>query len=81
MVEAEQLPEPIFTPTTKAHEGHDVALTADEAIALVGKARYEELRDISIAIYRHGVPHGRRCAGSSWPTPSSSSARSTAGSS
>jgi phosphoribosylaminoimidazole-succinocarboxamide synthase len=54
MALAEQLPEPIFTPTTKAHEGHDTALTRDEAIALVGKARYEELRDLSIAIYAYG---------------------------
>ena len=54
---AERLPEPIFTPTTKAHEGHDVALTPAEAIELVGKTRYEELRDISIAIYQHGAAH------------------------
>ena len=52
---AEQLPEPIFTPTTKADEGHDTALTRDDAIALVGKARYEELRDLSIAIYKFGT--------------------------
>src|SRR5581483_9778092 len=45
MVQAEQLPEPIFTPTTKADEGHDLALSRDDAIALVGKALYEELRD------------------------------------
>jgi phosphoribosylaminoimidazole-succinocarboxamide synthase len=53
--QAEQLPEPIFTPTTKATEGHDMALTAEEAVDLVGRARYEELRDISIAIYRFGA--------------------------
>ena len=53
--QAEQLPEPIFTPTTKATEGHDTALTAEEAVDLVGRARYEELRDISIAIYKFGA--------------------------
>ena len=53
--QAEQLPAPIFTPTTKATEGHDMALTAEEAVDLVGRARYEELRDISIAIYRFGA--------------------------
>jgi len=47
---AEQLPEPIFTPTTKADEGHDTALTRDDAIALVGKARYDELRELSILL-------------------------------
>ena len=55
MALAEPLPEPIFTPTTKADEGHDLALTRDDAIALVGKARYEELRDLSIAIYTFGT--------------------------
>jgi phosphoribosylaminoimidazole-succinocarboxamide synthase len=55
MALAEQLPEPIFTPTTKADEGHDTALTRDDAIALVGKARYDELRELSIAIYTFGT--------------------------
>jgi phosphoribosylaminoimidazole-succinocarboxamide synthase len=55
MVPAERLPEPIFTPTTKADEGHDTALTRDDAIALVGKELYEELRDLSIAIYKYGT--------------------------
>lgn len=53
--QAEQLPEPIFTPTTKATEGHDTALAAEEAAALVGRARYEELRDVSLALYRFGA--------------------------
>jgi phosphoribosylaminoimidazole-succinocarboxamide synthase len=55
MALAEQLPEPIFTPTTKADEGHDQALTRDDAIALVGKDRYDELSDLSIAIYKYGT--------------------------
>jgi phosphoribosylaminoimidazole-succinocarboxamide synthase len=55
MALAEQLPEPIFTPTTKADEGHDMALTRDDAIALVGQARYEELSELSIAIYKFGT--------------------------
>ena len=54
MRQAEEFPEPIFTPTTKAEEGHDTALTVDDAVALVGKPRYEELRDLSIALYRFG---------------------------
>jgi phosphoribosylaminoimidazole-succinocarboxamide synthase len=52
---AEQLPEPIFTPTTKADEGHDTALTPEEGYELVGRARYQELRDLSIAIYKFGA--------------------------
>jgi phosphoribosylaminoimidazole-succinocarboxamide synthase len=55
MALAEELPEPIFTPTTKADEGHDLALTREDAIALVGQARYEELSELSIAIYRYGT--------------------------
>lgn len=53
--QAAQLEEPIFTPTTKAHEGHDQALTVEEAVALVGRARYEELREVSIALYKFGA--------------------------
>ncbi len=55
MVNAERLPEPTFTPSTKADEGHDMALTRDDAIALVGKDLYERLRDLSIAVYKFGT--------------------------
>ena len=55
MVNAERLLEPIFTPSTKADEGHDMALTRDDAIALVGKDLYERLRDLSIAVYKYGT--------------------------
>jgi phosphoribosylaminoimidazole-succinocarboxamide synthase len=59
--EAERLPEPLFTPSTKAAEGHDVPLSKDEAIALVGAERYEQLRDMSIALYSHGAEHAEDC--------------------
>jgi phosphoribosylaminoimidazole-succinocarboxamide synthase len=49
--ESDKLPEPIFTPTTKASQGHDEALTADQAANLVGDERFEELRAISIKLY------------------------------
>jgi phosphoribosylaminoimidazole-succinocarboxamide synthase len=55
MVNAERLPEPIFTPSTKADEGHDMALSQADAIALVGKDLYEQLRGLSIAIYKYGT--------------------------
>ncbi len=51
LVESARLPAPIFTPTTKASSGHDMPLTPDEAVDLVGRDRYERLRDLSIAIY------------------------------
>jgi phosphoribosylaminoimidazole-succinocarboxamide synthase len=59
--QAEQLPEPMFTPTTKAESGHDLPLTASEAAELVGADTYEHLRDLSIRIYTLGATraHGR----------------------
>ncbi len=50
--ESDQLPEPIFTPTTKAAEGHDEPLTAEQGAALVGDERFAELERISIELYR-----------------------------
>ena len=57
LLEAGKLPEPLFTPTTKADEGHDEALTPDEAIALVGADRYDKLRDLSLRLYEFGQRH------------------------
>ena len=51
LVESERLPEPIFTPTTKAAEGHDLPLTPHEAIALAGRGLYERLKELTLAIY------------------------------
>jgi phosphoribosylaminoimidazole-succinocarboxamide synthase len=53
--QAERLPEPIFTPTTKADEGHDLPLSDVDAAALVGDERFEELRDLTLAIYSFGA--------------------------
>jgi phosphoribosylaminoimidazole-succinocarboxamide synthase len=50
--ESDRLPEPIFTPTTKAAEGHDEPLTAEQAANLVGNERFAEVERISIALYR-----------------------------
>ncbi len=55
--EAGKLPEPLFTPSTKADEGHDEAVTPDEAIALVGADRYDKLRDLSLRLYELGARH------------------------
>jgi phosphoribosylaminoimidazole-succinocarboxamide synthase len=49
--ESSRLAEPIFTPTTKAAEGHDLPLTPDQARELVGVGLYERLREASLAIY------------------------------
>jgi phosphoribosylaminoimidazole-succinocarboxamide synthase len=58
LVESDQLPEPIFTPTTKADVGHDEAINFDQAAELVGdRALMEELRRVSIEVYKRGSQH------------------------
>ena len=51
--ESQELPEPLFTPTTKAESGHDLPLSMDELKQLVGEALAEELEKKSLAIYNH----------------------------
>jgi phosphoribosylaminoimidazole-succinocarboxamide synthase len=51
LCESERLPEPIFTPTTKAAEGHDLPLTPAEAGDHVGTGLYERLKELSLTIY------------------------------
>jgi phosphoribosylaminoimidazole-succinocarboxamide synthase len=50
--ESERLPEPIFTPATKAIEGHDENIDAERAIELVGEERFRELERLSLELYR-----------------------------
>lgn len=49
--QSERLPEPIFTPATKAHTGHDENITRDQAADIVGRETLEEAERISIALY------------------------------
>ena len=49
--ESEKLPEPIFTPTSKATEGHDMNISFDEVCDLIGKGLAEKVRDMTIKIY------------------------------
>jgi phosphoribosylaminoimidazole-succinocarboxamide synthase len=53
--QADRLPQPLFTPTTKAEEGHDLPLTDADAAALVGTDRYEQIRDMTLAVYTFGA--------------------------
>ena len=57
MQEAEPLPEPLFTPTTKADAGHDLPMTDTEAIDLVGADTFERLASAAMAIYERGAAH------------------------
>jgi phosphoribosylaminoimidazole-succinocarboxamide synthase len=53
--ESDRLPEPIFTPATKAQEGHDENITFDQAASLIGSELAEKLRTLSIEIYNCAV--------------------------
>ncbi|RPJ84385.1 MAG: phosphoribosylaminoimidazolesuccinocarboxamide synthase [Acidobacteria bacterium] len=55
--EADRLPEPIFTPSTKAEAGHDINITEEEAGRLVGQALIARLRDLSLQVYTMGAAH------------------------
>jgi phosphoribosylaminoimidazole-succinocarboxamide synthase len=56
--ESEQLPEPIFTPSTKADVGHDETIDFDQAAEIVGnRAVMVQLRDLSIALYSFAAEH------------------------
>ena len=56
--ESDRLPEPIFTPSTKADVGHDEAIDFDGAVELVGdRALAQRLRDVSLAVYERAAAH------------------------
>ncbi len=57
--ESERLPEPIFTPSTKAEEGHDENITRDRAAELVGEERMREVERIAIELYTTAADYAR----------------------
>jgi phosphoribosylaminoimidazole-succinocarboxamide synthase len=57
LVESQPLPEPIFTPATKASTGHDLNITGDEAADIVGRDLFERVRDLTLALYKRGAAH------------------------
>jgi phosphoribosylaminoimidazole-succinocarboxamide synthase len=58
--ESERLPEPLFTPSTKAEVGHDETIDFERAAALVGdRALMERVRDVSIELYSFAAEHAR----------------------
>jgi phosphoribosylaminoimidazole-succinocarboxamide synthase len=50
--QAQKLPQPIFTPATKAETGHDENISFEEVVKLIGKPMAEKVRDISIRLYK-----------------------------
>ncbi|MFC1939082.1 phosphoribosylaminoimidazolesuccinocarboxamide synthase [Chloroflexota bacterium] len=57
--ESQELPRPLFTPTTKAETGHDQPLTFDEMKKLVGEALAEEIQEKSLAVYSYAQEYAR----------------------
>jgi phosphoribosylaminoimidazole-succinocarboxamide synthase len=55
--ESDRLPEPIFTPATKAAEGHDENIDLEAAAELVGAERLAEVRETALALYRFASAH------------------------
>ncbi len=55
--ESDRLPEPIFTPATKAQTGHDENITRDEAAELVGRERFDEVQRVALELYSFASGH------------------------
>ncbi|CCK80149.1 phosphoribosylaminoimidazolesuccinocarboxamide synthase [Desulfobacula toluolica] len=56
--ESDKLEQPLFTPSSKAEVGdHDINISFDEAIKLIGREKAEKLRDLSLAIYKKGAEY------------------------
>ncbi len=61
LVESQQLPEPIFTPSTKATTGHDENIDRRAGVELVGEDRYDEVERIALELYRFVSEYARSC--------------------
>ena len=55
--ESDRLPEPIFTPATKATTGHDVNISEEEAGKIIGRETAEKLRQLTLRLYSRGAAH------------------------
>jgi phosphoribosylaminoimidazole-succinocarboxamide synthase len=59
MRESDQLPEPIFTPATKAQSGHDENIDAEHASELVGQERFREVERVALTLYEYAAKYAR----------------------
>lgn len=55
--DSDRLPEPIFTPSTKATTGHDENISFEETVDRIGRPLAERLRDVSITLYQRAAEH------------------------
>jgi phosphoribosylaminoimidazole-succinocarboxamide synthase len=58
--ESQKLPEPLFTPTTKAETGHDLPITMDEIVKEVGEERALEIKEKSLAVYNYAQEYAAK---------------------
>jgi phosphoribosylaminoimidazole-succinocarboxamide synthase len=55
--ESDRLPQPIFTPATKAQSGHDININESDAAALIGPRLLDRVRDLTLRLYAEGAAH------------------------
>ena len=59
--ESDRLPEPIFTPATKAESGHDENISETQAAAIIGAETVQRLRQLTLSLYTKAAAHAERC--------------------
>jgi len=59
--ESDRLPQPIFTPATKAQSGHDINISDAEAAHIVGQKLLDRVRDLTLRLYAEGAAHAESC--------------------
>jgi phosphoribosylaminoimidazole-succinocarboxamide synthase len=59
--ESDRLPQPIFTPATKAQSGHDINISEAEAARIVGQELLDRVRDLTLRLYAEGAAHAESC--------------------
>ena len=59
--ESDRLPEPIFTPATKAQSGHDINITEPKAVEMLGQDLLDRVRDLTLRLYDEGSAHAEAC--------------------
>jgi len=61
LLQADRLPEPLFTPSTKAVEGHDMNISHDQVKAEIGETLASELKEKTLALYRKAAVYAESC--------------------
>jgi phosphoribosylaminoimidazole-succinocarboxamide synthase len=59
--ESDRLPQPLFTPATKAQSGHDINISEEHAATIVGRAVFDEVRALTLQLYAAGAAHAESC--------------------